>query len=211
MPHADPTDRVADAARDAEIGHLDRVVFAQHDVGRLQIAVDDLRGVVGVGEGVANLLHPRRDILHVETAVGPVGLGGREGFAVDELHRNAGALFVLIEIVDADDVVMVELQAALGLPLHVADRLPVMHDDIGQNLDGDLLLELRVLRQPDDAHAAAPQHARQDEAVEDGLARFEAARRRGLEQLVVGDGNESGAVVFVHGADSKSGGDLCRR
>ena len=82
----------------------------------------------------------------------------------------------------------------------VSDRLAIVHDHIGQHLDRHLLLELRVVRQPDDAHAAAAEDARQHEAVEYRLARLEAANGCGLEKLVIGDRNKSGIFVF-HGGD----------
>ena len=50
--------RIFEAAGDSKIGHLEFAALIDHHIGWLEIAMDDVRVVVGVVERIAELAHP---------------------------------------------------------------------------------------------------------------------------------------------------------
>ena len=126
-------------------------------------------------------------VAHFENARGLLDAQRGQRLAVDVLHRDGRGLLVLHEIVDADDARVGELEAAARLALEVVERGGIEVDRVGQELERHLALEPLVLRQPDDAHAAAAQDAPQDIAAENALPRFEPTNG-GLETEIVGNG-----------------------
>ena len=84
--------RVALERGDAEVGQLGRAVAGDHDVARLDVAMDD-PGLVGrlqrAGDLGADLGHPPDR----QRAVGPDQVG--QGRRVDQLHHDEGAAMVL--------------------------------------------------------------------------------------------------------------------
>ena len=66
---------------------------------------------------------------------------------------------------DADDVGVGKAMAAGGLTAQVIERDRIGADFGRQELEGDLLAQALILRQPDFAHAAAAQGADQREAT----------------------------------------------
>ena len=73
------------------------------------------------------------------------------------------------EIVDADDVLVGQIEAAPGLALHVAQHRAVVNDELGQKFERDIAFQLVVACQPDNAHPAATESLDQSVAVEDFL------------------------------------------
>ena len=146
------------------------------DVGRLEVAMDDPCGVRGL-ESVGDLPRDRERLVQRKTdplrlAVAPVPdarsrpasarsvthavhqLGERG--AIDQLHhdRLGGAV---LHAVDRGDVRVVERSQRLRLAREPASRSAIVANRLGQDLDRDVAIELRVARAIHLAHAAGPE------------------------------------------------------
>ncbi len=90
-----------------------------------------------------------------------------ERLAVHQLHDQEVATLLLCELVDRADVRVIQRRGRPRLPLEPRQRLGILGQGIGQELERHLPAEDQVLGLVDHAHAAAPEL---------------------LEDLVVGDG-----------------------
>ena len=134
-----------------EVEHFHTAVGTDHDVGRLQIAVNDALFVCGFQgfrdlsrnlEGVVGGDRPARDPL-------------RERLALDELQDQEGDLADLFEAVDRADVRMIERREDLGLPSEPRQPLRVDREGARQCLDRNGAIQPRVASAVDLAHPAS--------------------------------------------------------
>ena len=160
-------------------------VAVEHDVGRLEIAVDDAAFVRG-GEAGADLA---RDLERASSGKRPMrrSSDARSSPSTYSIDRNVCAVD-LADVVDAADVRMRHLprHPDFGVQLRQARRIAV---DVGrQELQRDRLPELQVVgaihlahaaaaEPADDAVAAAEERAGREAAVVDGAGRREPAAR----------------------------------
>ena len=153
-------DRHADArarrrSRDAEV-HDERAVFViQHDVGGLEIAMDDA-GLVCRGETGGNV---PGDLEHSIEGQPPLLFqDGRQIRSVHVRHRDVGDAVDLAQIVNADDVAMRDLpgeqQFALEALLERLRLFRIRSRFWSDHLDGNRHLERLVPGLVDRAHAA---------------------------------------------------------
>ena len=92
---------------------LTRPFACDVDVGRLEIAVDDARGV-GVGDPVQDLLHHRQLVFEGRE---PAALEQvLQVLALEQLHGHEEPPGVFAELVEGDDVRVVEPGGGLSLP-----------------------------------------------------------------------------------------------
>ena len=143
-----------DHLRDAEVEHLDEVgpPLALHeiDVLRLHVAVDDavlVRGAQRLGDLHQDRARPRPgdDPLRLE--------GAPEILAVEVLHRDVDQpLRRLPEVGDVDHVLVADARGALRLLQEARDQIGPAGQILEQDLERDLLLDERVLREVDAAH-----------------------------------------------------------
>ena len=119
---------------DAEVEDLEpAAALLDHQVGRLDVAVDDVEGV-GVGQAVAELLeqaqlaHHRGGLL----AADPL----RQRLAVDVLHGDERLAVLLADVEDADDVLVLEDTGGVRF-LHEAAPDLVVVDAFLEELDRD--------------------------------------------------------------------------
>ncbi len=151
-------------AADAPVHDVDLVVPADHQVGGLEVAVDDA-ALVGVADGVTHLekvldarrqgmVLVRRLLLLVKGA--RVGDQLAEGLPLDQLHRVGGpAARRDFEAVDRDDVRVVELGRHLDLAHEARAGGAIVGDLERQLLERDPAEQLDVAGDMDRAHAAA--------------------------------------------------------
>ena len=99
-PAAVPGLRRLEALGQSEVQHLDDPVRPHHDVGRLQIAMDDPLSVRGL-ERLDDLPGNRQRLIERQRALRDAV---REGDALDELHHERGRAAGLLDPVDGGDV-----------------------------------------------------------------------------------------------------------
>ena len=179
-------------AGEAEVEDADAAVVADHDVGGLEVAVDEAGGVGG-GEALAGLAKHGGELGEGPAlALEP----GVEGHAVDELHGDVDLAAEGADLVDADDVGVREPGHGLGLAQE-AGAGEVLAGLGVEQLDGDLAVELLVVGGIDDAGAAAA------ELPQDG----EAADRGGRGGLLGARGSGEAGAAQVRG---EGGGEVAR-
>ena len=139
--------------RQAEVEDLYPAVLGEHDVFRLQVAVDDSGGVGG-GEAVGNL---RRDVEQLAGRNGLAGEQGTERFALDEFADDVLLAGLDAKVVDGDDVGVVERGDGAGLALEAAAVIGAGGACPREDLDGDVAIEPGVAGAVDLAHAADPE------------------------------------------------------
>jgi hypothetical protein len=142
--------------RGAEVRDLQHVVLRHQDVRGAQIAVDDaLR--VRVVDGVADLAGEIQRPVQVQRTLR--GDDVLERFPLHVLHHDEEDVLLLFCRRDGDDVGMTHAgeQPRLAQQLAEVEPLPM------RNLDRDLLVDPRVLREVDGAEAAAAE--RRDDFV----------------------------------------------
>ena len=93
--------RAADDACDAEVGELGRARRVEQDVGRLEVAVDDVV-LVGVLEGRADAVHQLQGVLGRQGAVAAQVVA--QAAALDELHDEVVGVALDALVEDAHDV-----------------------------------------------------------------------------------------------------------
>ena len=183
---------IGHALRNPEIGDLELTTGRQHQVGGFEIAMDDAGLAVCVLQALADRPDPAAHFLDLEDTPGLLDAQFGQRFAVHEFHRNGGRLLVLDEVINADDVRMREVQAALGLALEFVERRGVEEDIVRKKLEGHVAVQLFIVREPDDPHAAATEDSPQIVAPEDPLTRIQPANRH-VESEVVRNGEEFGS------------------
>ena len=110
----------AGEAGDAEIHHLDGTVGLQHDVLRLDVAVDDPLGM-GVVQRAEHLRGEMHDLFPGQRAAALLEVFFQRD-AVDILHHDILQLVGDRNVVDLDDIGMVEDRDGLGFFLEHLDR-----------------------------------------------------------------------------------------
>ena len=136
--------------RQAKVEHLHQALPGDHDVGRLEIAVDDARGMRGA-ECLADLHGVFQGVGERQPAVLDQL---RETLAGHELHDDEVAPAGAIDVVNRDDVRVVERRRGFRLLLEAP--CPVGIGDLrrGQHLDRDRPVQAGVTGLVDRAHAA---------------------------------------------------------
>src|SRR5437764_5545532 len=140
--------------------------------------MDDAGVVMRVIERVTELARPFRELVRLEDLVRLVRAQIRKRIAIDVFHRDATRLLAVHEIVNPDDVLVGEVEAAPRLALHVAKDRAIVHDQLWQEFEGDVPFQFFIARQPYDAHAAAAKSLDQHVAIEDFLSSAEIADGR---------------------------------
>ena len=169
---------------DAEIGERTCPRAVEHDVGGLQIAMQDAL-IVRRGHARAELA---RDL---EGLVGGQAADAleqrREVFAVHVLHGDELHAVDFADIVDAADVGMRVPAARCGLRCGSARaRRAGCRGRRGQELQSDRLIEREIVGAVDFAHAAEAQQADDTIPLGQNGARIEPAPRRGIEGVAMG-------------------------
>ena len=139
--------------REAEIENFDRPLVAgraQHDVGRLEVAMENACRVRG-GQRVGYLHTVLQRVADTQPAVANHGGERRTG---DVLHRHEVDALGLTDVVDSNDVRVIQRGRGSRLLDESFPALWVDRAIRAEELDGDGPAEPRIERTVDDAHAA---------------------------------------------------------
>ncbi len=181
------------SARDSEVQDFDPASIVDHDVRRLDVAVNDAPGVRFV-QGVRRLNTDLDDLAGIHRlALHPLG----EGLPGDVLHHDEGRpAGCLSNLVNDTDIRVVESRGGLGFFHQASQPLRILCQLSRQKLESDHPIELGIASQIHLPHAARAQ-TRFDSVMRDerawvgrngrhfsGLTRSLAKHRsnRGLEQ-----------------------------
>ena len=85
-------------------------------------------------------------------AAGVVNVGDWDN--LDEFHHEGGHSPALFEPVDAGDVRVIQRREGLGFTLEAGEPISVVRERLGQDLDRDVAIQLRVAGPEDLPHAA---------------------------------------------------------
>src|SRR5439155_6571678 len=118
--HRELTGRFAQTPRNAEIGNLQIPALIYHQIRGLEIAMNDPSVIVRVIKCVTKLRSPQRDLSWLKNFSLLLRPQIRERVAVHVLHGDAGRTIVVHKVVNADDILMRQLETALCLPLQLA-------------------------------------------------------------------------------------------
>ena len=132
-----------------------RAGLGQHDVGGLEIAVDDalpMRLVEGVGD-------LGRDLQRLVERERPLLEAGGERLPVEMRHDEEVRAVGVADVVDAADMRMIERRDGARLALEPRAQVGIAGDVRREDLDGDAAIEPRVAGFVDFAHAASTQRA----------------------------------------------------
>jgi hypothetical protein len=141
--------------REAPVDHLHLAERADHDVRRLQVAVDHAARV-RVAHRLADRLEDRDQPLAVRAGVLALGEQRRQRAPLDELHREEGPLVLhRAELVHRHDARMLQLAADLRLLDEALHDLGPVGEALVEHLDRDVAPEIRVVALQDHAHPAA--------------------------------------------------------
>ena len=133
-----------------EVEYLHRAVGPHLDVGGLQIAVNDAL-LVRRFERLGNLLRDRERLIERDRTSSNAL---REIVSLDQFHHEGGHAPALFEAVDGGDVWVVQRGERLGFTLEAREPISVVRERLGQDLDRDVAIQLRVAGPEDLPHAA---------------------------------------------------------
>ena len=128
---------------------------AQHDVGWLQIAVDDAVRV-GVGQRVSQLVRDRQQLTRRDGTAPDARL---QRLAVETLHDEVVDARVVPDVVERADVRMLEVGDHPGFTLEAFPPIGIGRRIAGEDLDGDRAAETKVARFVDLTHAPDAEEA----------------------------------------------------
>ncbi len=143
--------RRADLLGQAEIENLGVPARGDEQIRGLDVAVHDALGVRRI-QRVCDLNAQIEQQIEVERPAGDAVL---QRGAVQKLHGDERAAFVLADFVDGADVGMVQRGGGARFAPETFQRLRVLDHIEGQEFQGDEAAQLGVFRFVDDAHSTA--------------------------------------------------------
>ena len=150
----------------SEIEDLGQAVRGDHDIARLDVAVDDAV-FVGLGQSLGDLGGDADRVGRGQRAAGDPLLEGLAGITGHGDVETAVLRFV--DVVNGADVRVVEARRGAGLVDEPLPGLGIGRESGRQELQGDPSVEAEVLGLVDDAHAAPAELADDAELPGDGL------------------------------------------
>jgi hypothetical protein len=134
---------------------LDLAELAHHDVGRLQVAVDDAARV-GERHRLTDLLEDGQEARQVGRGAGPLPEELGEGAALHQLHGEEGPAVVQpADLDDGHDAGVLQPAGDLRLLQEAALQVGAPTKLLAQHLDGQVAAQVGVGGAVDGAHAAA--------------------------------------------------------
>ncbi|HZJ68001.1 MAG TPA: hypothetical protein VFD36_31065, partial [Kofleriaceae bacterium] len=147
-------------AGQSEVADLDAAIATEQDVLRLEIAVDDARGVRG-GESLASEQEHRDD---VAPAARTLGDPRTQRGALDQLHRGEHAIAKRPDLVDRDDTRVADPRHRLRFGEDL--RACAVHGPglLMQELERDVAIQLGIVGHVHGPHPAATNQLERDES-----------------------------------------------
>ena len=137
---------------DAEVGDLHAALRVEQDVLGLDVAVEN-SFLVRELERLADFRNDGERLGGGEAS----GLHGlAQVHAIDVFHHQVVEAARLPEVENADDVRVVQAREHAALAVEAFGELRIVRERIGQQLERDEAVEVRLARLEDEAHAAAP-------------------------------------------------------
>ena len=102
-------------------------------------------------ERLGNLLRDRKGLIERDRTSSNAL---REIVSLDQFHHEGGHAPALFEAVDGGDVWVVQRGEGLRFPLEAREPIGVVRERLGQDLDRDVSIQLRVAGPEDLPHAA---------------------------------------------------------
>ena len=141
-----------DDAREAEVDNFGGAGFGDDDVGRLNVAVDDVLRV-GSAQTASNLNRQIESFAERQDAVRKLL---RKRFALVILHDDEEVVVRgFFEAVNDADIGMIERRGGTGFAAEIVFIAGTDGDVVGEKFKGDGAIEFAVEGQVDDAHAAS--------------------------------------------------------
>ena len=140
-------------ARDAEVGDLDAAVLQDHDIVRLDIAMDNA-AAVGVLERLGDLHGEMQRLAPVEAALLLQILLERD--ALDQLHDDIVHVAGAGHVVNADDIRVRQHGDGLRLRMEAAAELLIARELILEDLHGDQAVQTVIQCFIYNCHPACP-------------------------------------------------------
>ena len=157
---------------ETEIHHLHVALLGDHHVRRPEIPVHDPPFVRFV-ESLGDLAGDHQRLFGRERRLPQARL---QCFARDVLHHDAGPAIDVGQLVNVTDIGMVERRRGARFAMQSFPRRGIRPERFGQELDGDLAPELRVVGEEHLAHATFAQALK--DAVARGIGHRSARTRR---------------------------------
>lgn len=180
----------------AEVGDLGPAVARDHDVVRLEVAVDDAR-VVRARQSVRDLRHQLDPRGHAAAFALPLG----ERLAVDQLHGQEVHVALVAGVVHRHDGRMIERRRRPRLPDEAGHALGIGGAVPRQDLQRDAASQVRVVRAVDLPHAALAEERLDLVAPDAGAGRHGAARGHVHQIYGAVDGKlDNGGLAIIQGA-----------
>ena len=89
--------------------------------------------------------------------IGAIRAHIRQGISVNVFHRDTGGLLVVNEVVDADDILVSELEAAFGFAFQLIHHRAIEKEQLRKKFEGHISLQNVIACQPNDAHSTTAQ------------------------------------------------------
>jgi hypothetical protein len=125
--------------------------FGDKEVGRLDVAMDDVLGMRCI-QRIGNLNTQPQNRVDLEwPGLDPLF----QGLALEKFHGDEGAPIVFINFINRADVGMVQGRRSFGFAPEAAKSFGILCDRIGKEFERDKASQLKVLSLVDDAHTPA--------------------------------------------------------
>src|SRR5438105_15557987 len=104
--HREQLERLSQSPRNPKIRDLEIAPLIDHQVRRLQIAMDDADAIVRINERITKLCDPARQLVRLKDFLFLLATQTGERLAIHILHRNAAGALVMHEVMNSNDVRM---------------------------------------------------------------------------------------------------------
>ena len=128
---------ISEGLGEPKVQNLHRAFGRQHDVGGLQVTMDDAFAVRSF-ESRGDLFEEGNCLVDGD---GPAGKSRRQRLAFDELHDEELLAVLCLQTIEGGDVGVIQAREELGFSFETGDAFLVSRKLLGQNFDRDGAVE----------------------------------------------------------------------